>query len=382
MGCNNLFLWKIIPAIVLTIAAFVGWIYNDDVPLGKLFATVIPLMKGVMPPTIVGHGKMSGAPPVPDDLLPKPLNGNDMFLTLPGTNDQFPQTGLGMCCRPTAYDDVLVYRTVLWYLLLGGRHIDGAHLYLNSKAIGRGIQEAAKRGVNRKEIFVTSKIAPTHFGYEKTIETVKSFLPELGLDYIDMVLLHAPSYPSLVPTHCKSEGKTAAQCREETWRALSFLKEKGIIRNAGVSNFYVKHLKELNSLTDAGLAPIANNQIEYNPFVPESTTETIEYCKAHNITITGYFPLGGELANKAQAMKNEILTKLSTKYDKSVSQIMLRWSIQKGVVAIPGTSNPKHMQENLDVVNFSLDDIDVKTIDDLKHSVTGLAKNADYSQFD
>ncbi len=382
MGWKNLVLWKILPSIILVIAAFIGWICNHDVPFGRFFATLIPLMKGIMPPSIVGHGKMSGTPPVPDDLRPSfdSISENKgMFLTLPGTNDKFPQTGLGMCCRPTAYDDVLAYRTTLWYLLLGGRHIDGAHLYLNHKAIGRGIQEAIKRGIKREDIFFTTKIFPSHFGYEKTIESVNSFLPDLGLDYIDMVLLHAPSLPSIIPSHCKSRGKTATQCREETWRALSFLQEKGIIRNVGVSNFHVKHLKELNNLQ--GLAPIANNQIEYNPFIPESIMDTIEYCKNHNITVTGYFPLGGDIANKDQAMKNEILNHIATKYDRSISQIMLRWSIQKGCAVIPGTGNPKHMQENLDVVNFELNDEDIKAIDDLKHSATA-STSFDYSQAD
>ena len=110
---------------------------------------------------------------------------NEMFLDLPG-GFKMPQEGLGMCCRATAYDDVLVYRSVLWYLLLGGRHIDGAHLYLNHKAIGEALAEAIRRGVKREEIFVTTKIFPTQFGYESSLEMVNKYVEELGLDYIDL----------------------------------------------------------------------------------------------------------------------------------------------------------------------------------------------------
>lgn len=372
MGVKNILLWRIIPGMVVVIAAAIGWFASHEVPMGRFFATVVPLMKGVLPPTIIGHGKMKGTPPVPDDLMPQPRQENELFLDLPG-HYKFPQNGLGMCCRATAYDDVLVYRTVLWYLILGGRHIDGAHLYLNHEAIGSAIKEAIRRGVDRQEIFLTTKIAPSHFGYESTITTVQKFLPELGLDYIDLVLMHAPSFP-IISSPCKKEGKNATQCRQETWLALSDLREKGVIRNAGVSNFGVKHLQELENMG----APVANNQIQYNPFVPEFINETFDYCKKNSITITAYFPLGGDIADKEKAMRNEILGKLSDKYGMSVSQIMLRWAIQRGCAVIPGTGNPEHMKENLEVFTFSLNDEDMKTVNDLKHSVSGFT-HMDYS---
>lgn len=359
---KNILLWRVIPSVALFLAAAIGWFASHEVPMGRFFATVIPLMKGRLPPTIVGHGWMKGTPPVPDDFMPKPRPKNEMFLKLPG-GGRIPQNGIGMCCRATAYDDVLVYRTVLWYLLLGGRHIDGAHLYLNHKAIGKAIKEAIRRGVKRSEIFVTSKIFPSHFGYDKAMDTVENFLPELGLDYIDLVLMHMPSTP--LPSACKREGKDAATCRKETWLALSDLRARGVIKNAGVSNFGVRHLQELENVG----APVANNQIEYNPFVPEYTEETFEYCNKHRITITAYFPLGGEIAGKEKAMRNEILGKLSEKYGKTISQIMLRWAIQKRCAVIPGTGNPTHMEENLEVYSFTLNEEDMKTISDLRQSV-------------
>eukprot|EP00584_Thalassiosira_punctigera_P023025 CAMPEP_0172553752 /NCGR_PEP_ID=MMETSP1067-20121228/51537_1 /TAXON_ID=265564 ORGANISM="Thalassiosira punctigera, Strain Tpunct2005C2" /NCGR_SAMPLE_ID=MMETSP1067 /ASSEMBLY_ACC=CAM_ASM_000444 /LENGTH=376 /DNA_ID=CAMNT_0013341979 /DNA_START=68 /DNA_END=1198 /DNA_ORIENTATION=+ len=376
MGWKNILLWRVIPGILVVLAAAIGWFASHEVPMGRFFATVVPLMKGALPPTVVGHGWMKGTPPVPDDLVPKPRPKNEIFLKLPG-GGKFPQNGLGMCCRATAYDDVLAYRTVLWYLLLGGRHIDGAHLYLNHNAIGKAIKEAVRRGVKRSEIFVTTKIAPSHYGYERAIATVQNFLSEeeLGLDYIDLVIMHAPSFPLSTP--CKREGKDAAQCRKETWLALSDLRKKGVIKNAGVSNFGVKHLQELENIG----APVANNQIEYNPFVPEYIEETFDYCRKFKIAITAYFPLGGDIANKDKAMRNKILAKISDKHGKSVSQVMLRWAIQRGCAVIPGTGNPKHMEENLEVYAFKLDEEDMKTINGLKHGVTGTT-HMDYREFD
>jgi len=272
-----------------------------------------------------------------------------------------PQTGIGMCCRPTAYDDVLVYRTVLWYLLLGGRHIDGAHIYLNHKAIGKGIAEAIRRGVKREDIFVTTKIAPTHFGYDSTSSLVPRYLEELGLEYIDLILIHMPSFPSIFSSPCIKEGKNATVCRQETWTALSEARSGGLVHNVGVSNFDVSHLQDLKGIG----APIANNQIEFNPFVPESVRETVEYCTKQNITITAHSPMGG-LMNQGKAFVDETMAKISENNDnRSISQIMLRWAIQRGCAVIPGTGNPKHMKENLGIYSFKLSNEDMAAIDGL-----------------
>lgn len=369
MSMKNLLLWRIAPSIILAAACFLGYLSRHELPLGLFFATVVPLSKGILPPHIIGHGKMKGTPEVPDDLVPQPRLANEMFLTLHG-DYQVPQIGMGMCCRPTAYDQELVYRTTLWYLLLGGRHIDGARLYLNNKAIGRGIQEAMRRGIKREEIFVTSKIFPTHFGYEAAMKVVKSDLDDLGLDYVDLFLLHFPTNFPLLGSPCQKEGKGASECRKETWEALSELRNKGLIRNVGVSNFSKKHIKELEELPN--VAPIANNQIMFNPFVPDNVMETVDYCHSHNITITAYSPLGG-VGYKDRAIVNEQLTALSLKLGKSTSQIMLRWAVQKGCIIIPGTGNPDHMRENLNVYEFELSDSDMKQIDDLKYTAKGTA---------
>ena len=148
---------RVLPILVVLVAVFVGWLRQKPIPEGTFFATIFPLMKGIPPATIFGSYSVPLTPEVPADMLPLPRPTNEKFYNLP-EGYQMPASGLGMCCRPSAYDDETVYRTVLWYLLLGGRHIDGADLYLNHKAIGRGIKEAMKRGVKRSEIFLTTKI--------------------------------------------------------------------------------------------------------------------------------------------------------------------------------------------------------------------------------
>jgi diketogulonate reductase-like aldo/keto reductase len=287
MGIKDIIVWRIIPGLAVAIAAAAGFFLSHEFPFAFIFATVVPLSYGVLPPSVVGHGKMRGTPEVPSDLMPLPRPKDELFLDLPG-GGKLPQQGIGMCCRATATDDVLVYRTVLWYLLLGGRHIDGAHVYWNHAAIGRGIAEAIRRGVPREEIFVTTKIFPTHFGFESTKENVRNYLRELGLEYIDMVLLHWPQNFPLLSSPCQKEGKSRSECRRETWRALSDLREEGLIKNAGVSNFSLKHIKEFEGFG----APIANNQISFHPFEPDHVMETVKYCQSNGITVTAYSPLG------------------------------------------------------------------------------------------
>lgn len=363
---GKLIFGRLIPLIVLILAIFVGWLNTSPNPWGKFFATVIPAAKGIWPPTVVGHGKMSGTPPVPADMLPEPRPEDEFFVELPG-GDQMPQTGLGMCCRPSAYDDVLVERSVLWYLLMGGRHIDGAYLYLNHEAIGKGIQEAIRRGIPREEIFVTTKIWVTSFGYNTTMESVPKYVEELGLDYIDMILMHAPTIPGVrfnwMSSECSAEGLSKKECRQETFRALSDLRSKGVVRNVGISNFPTKLIQELQQVENA--APIANNQIQYNPWLTDDWLETVAYCQEQGIAITGYNSLGGSFQHH-EAHTIEVLTQLSNHYNVSVAQIMLRWALQKGTIVIPGTGNPKHMRENLAIYTFSLSQEDVAAIDALR----------------
>lgn len=365
MGVISFLFARFIPFIVVCFAVFLGWLNLSPIPEGKFFATIMPAMKGYWPPNIVGHGKMEGTPPVPDDMLPEPRRENELFLDLPG-GYTIPQNGLGMCCRPTAYDDVLVERTILWYLLLGGRHIDGAHLYLNHVAIGKGIKEAIRRGVPREEIFVTTKLSPAYYGRNSTLGVVPTFLKELDLEYIDLILMHSPvRVPGInwISLECSASGLNKTECRKETYAALSELREKGIVRSIGVSNFPTKVLKEIQSMEN--VAPIANNQINFNPWISDGWMETVEYCKEHGITITGYFTLGGSMQHH-EASTSDVLKSIAAKHGRSVAQVMLRWAVQMGTVVIPGTGNPNYMRENLAIVDFELSEEDMKAIAGLR----------------
>ena len=356
---------RLIPFLVVSAAILVGWLNLAPIPEGRLFQAFFPIVNGMWPPVIVGHGKMSGTPPVPSDMMPQPRPENEMFLDLPG-GYQIPQSGLGMCCRPSAYDDVLVERTILWYLLIGGRHIDTAHVYFNHKAIGKGIKEAIRRGVPREEIFVTTKLYPAYYGRNFTTEIVPTFLDELGLEYVDLILMHAPMrVPGLhfMSQDCRQRSLSRYDCITETYQTLSELRERRLVRNIGVSNFPKNIIKQIQALDN--VAPIANNQITFNPWIHDSWLETVEYCKQNGIAITGYYTLGGSLQHH-QTHTITVLTDLSKKYGKSVAQIMLRWALQMGTVVIPGTGNPDHMKENLAVYDFVLTEDDMEAITNLR----------------
>lgn len=371
---------RIIPVLVLLVAILIGWCNLDDkYPWeARLFVFIIPLMKGYLPPHIVGDGKLGAkmTPPVPADMTPLSRPENELFATLEGSGDSMPLAGIGMCCRETAYDQICVERSIEWFLLQGGRHIDGAHLYMNHEAIGKGIRNANKKGVGipREEIFLTTKVYPSNFGYQATREVVETALVELGLDYVDMVLLHSPSrmMPGGKSPECKN--LTNDQCRLESWKALSDLRNEGKIRNAGVSNFHQRHMKSIIELYEgknSTIAPITNNQIPWNPWASDEYVETVNFCKSKNIKITAWNSLGGSTSEIGKAMELETLKALSEKYGRSIQQIMLRWSIQSGAAIIPGTGNPKYMAENLRVYEFELSEAEMKSINDLRQEILG-----------
>lgn len=361
---------RLLPALVLGLAVFLGWCNLDEsAPWeGRFFVVLIPLLKGYLPPILFGHGRLGAkeTPPVPQGLVPQPRPEGELFATLAGTGDLMPRNGLGMCCRPTAYDDVSVERSVEWFLLKGGRHIDGAHLYLNHAAIGRGIRNAMAKGVPRSEIFLTTKIWPSDFGYDRALSKVPTYLEELGLDYVDMLLMHFPVRMTMtLPSDCKAAGRNISECRQDTWRALSELRASGIARNVGVSNFSRPQLEEILELE--GVAPISNNQISWSPWVPSEWLETVAFCKEQNIAITGYSSLGGSLEHhKAQTVST--LTEIAEGHNRSVAQVMLRWALQTGAAVIPGTGNPNYMEENLSIYGFELTDGEMEAIESLRES--------------
>ncbi|CAK9066417.1 unnamed protein product [Durusdinium trenchii] len=264
---------------------------------------------------------------------------------------KMPAIGIGMCCRPTAYHQESVYNTILWYLLQGGRHIDTAEIYGNHVAIGQALKEAAKRGVPREEVFLVTKVWPEDFGYDSTVHAVERMLQDLGVDYIDVVLMHAPrKLAPLLVWHMYMEGsvdefynhgcKNHVACRRNTWKAMSELKDQGKIRDLGVSNFQIDQMKELQALK---LAPISVHQFQYHPWLPEFQQKVVEFCHANKIAITAYNSLGG-FKDKDKALVIEGLKAVGKKHSRSTGQVLLRWALEKNVSVIPGTGNPKHIK--------------------------------------
>lgn len=355
---------RIVPILVVLLAIFVGWLRQQMIPEGTFFATIFPLMKGIPPPTIFGKYSTPLTKAVPAELSPKPRPEGEILLELPG-GFKMPANGLGTCCRPSAYDEETVYRTVLWYLLLGGRHIDTADLYLNHRGVGRGIAEAVSRGIKRSDIFVTTKIPPRFYGLENAQKSVSRYLKELGLNYVDLVLMHFPKYPMplLSRGECGEKDLSDAECRIETWKGLSKVRAKGMVRNIGVSNFNQGQMEEIMKLD---LAPIANNQFQYNPWVPDWQEATFQYCQKNNIAVTAYSSLGSFMQKGKAFSTIKTLKEIAEAYDRSVAQILLRWALQKNAIVIPGTGNPKHMEENLSIYDFKLAKKDMDKIHSLR----------------
>ena len=241
-----------------------------------------------------------------------------------------PQLGLGTW----PLDDDQAATAVVQALEAGYRHIDTAVKYGNERGVGNGIRAG---GVDRGELFITTKLDGQFQGEEKAAEGLEGSLRRLGLDYVDLLLIHWP----------------LAACDEyvSTWRTFERLQSEGKVRSIGVSNFKPAHLERLMAETD--VVP-AVNQIQLSPAITRSAER--EFHREHGIVTESYSPLGGSGADLLSA---PILTQLGEKHGKTPGQLVLRWHIQQGLVTIPKTANPDRMSENMDVFDFTLDPQDL-----------------------
>jgi len=305
--------------------------------------------------------------PVPANMKPLPRPDNEMLIPLP-SGLKMPATGIGMCCRATAYHDESVRWTVLWWLLQGGRLIDTADLYQNHKAVGDGIRLAIARGIPRSEIFLTTKIPPEFYGHNKTQVWVQRMFKELALDYVDLVLLHAPiSILAMAISALDHDFKhepcgSAKACREETWRVLAAARKQGQIKELGVSNFGKVHYELLEASGALKEAPVAVNQLNYNPWIPQWEKDLVEFFQGKKVALTGYFSLGGGHST-GSTLNWSALNDMAKKYNKTAAQLLFRWSLQHGVAVIPGTGSPGHMRENLALFDFKLTKEEMTKID-------------------
>lgn len=223
----------------------------------------------------------------------------------------------------------------------GYNHIDTASAYGNEMAIGRGIKEAKNE---REEIVISGKLWNDDRGFDNIIKACKKTIQNLGCDYLDIYLVHWPASPAVHDNW--------REINKETWEAMEYLYETGIVKAIGVSNFKLNQLKEL--MKNAKIKPMIN-QIEFHPGFMQM--ETVEYCKRNDILVEAWSPLGS-----GKLLKKEELKEIACKYEKDVAQICIKWCLQNGVLPIPKTSNKERMKSNLDVFDFEISKEDMERI--------------------
>ena len=234
---------------------------------------------------------------------------------------------------------------VRFALEVGYRHIDTARIYGNEKDVGAAVRAS---GIPRSEIFVTTKLWNSDHGYDNAIRACNDSLKRLGLDYIDLYLVHWPVEKS----------------RLESWRALETLLAEGICRAIGVSNYMVRHLNEL--LAHCKVVP-AVNQIEMNPYIYQHFLDVVKMCRKEGVVVEAYSPL-----TKAQRLKDPRLIKIAEKYHKSAAQILIRWALQHEFVVIPKSAKAERIRENADVFDFNISDDEMAELDSFNEDlVTG-----------
>ncbi len=251
---------------------------------------------------------------------------------------KMPLVGYGVFRVPEGEDLAEAVKTAI---AKGYRSIDTAQVYRNEESVGRGIRAAIEEGlVTREELFITSKVWNDGLSYEETLAAYDSSLEKIGLDYLDLYLVHWPG----IDTNYV-----------EVYKALEKIYQDGRVRSIGVSNFHVHHLEKL--LKETKVIPVIN-QIEFHPHLTQE--EVRAYCTDKDIQVEAWSPLmNGALLEEA------LIQELASKYDKTPAQIVLRYDVQHNVVTIPKTMTATRMVENLDVFDFTLTDGEMAQLDAL-----------------
>ncbi|MBU2948209.1 aldo/keto reductase [Zobellia uliginosa] len=248
---------------------------------------------------------------------------------------EMPYLGLGTY---QADNEQEVVDAVKNALNLGYRHIDTASAYKNEEGVGKGIRES---NVARKDVFLVSKLWNADQGYESTLQAFEETLERLGVEYLDLYLIHWPVV-----------GKY-----KDTWRAMEKLYREKRIRAIGVSNFLQHHLEDL--LEYAEIIPMVN-QMEFHPYLVQQ--DLIDFCNVKGIQYESWSPF---MQGKLFSLKNDIFRELTEKYKKSIAQIVLRYNLQKGIVAIPKSVHENRIKSNADIFDFELSKEDISYLDSL-----------------
>ena len=256
-----------------------------------------------------------------------------VFAPLVEMNDgrSIPVIGFGVWQVP---DDVVIDAT-LKALEVGYRHIDTAYLYHNERGVGEALRRS---GLERDDIFVTTKVWNTDHGYDETLRAFDKSTGLLGIDEVDLYLIHWPT--------------PARDIYLDSWRALIRLREEGRARSIGVSNFHDAHLRKI--IDETGVIP-AINQIELHPWLPQTQLRDID--ARLGIKTEAWSPLGS-----GRLIDDPVIAEVAAKHGKSPAQVMVRWSIQLGNIVLPKSVTPARIEQNIDVFDFVLDDADMAAI--------------------
>jgi len=263
-----------------------------------------------------------------------------MALTLESTVDlnngvRMPIIGLGTA----ALFGKPAYQSVVWALDMGYRMIDTASMYGNERNVGKALQESE---IPREELFITTKVWETDQGYDNTMAALEKSLKKLKLSYIDLYLIHWPR----------------SKLRNETWKTLERILKDGKARAIGVSNYTIRHLKELLEISST--IPTVN-QVEFTPFLYQR--DLLDFCEKTKIKLGAYSPL-----TRGEKFDNPLLQSISQRHQKSSAQILIRWGLQHGIVEIPRSRSKQHIQENFEVFDFEIYKKDMEVLDNLNEN--------------
>ena len=267
--------------------------------------------------------------------MSKHLNINSRIILHDG--NRMPLFGLGVWAAQSGQE---TYDAVLHALKTGYRHIDTAEMYGNEKDVGKAVVDS---GINRAEVFVTTKLWDSGLGYDHALKAFDVSLQKMNLDYVDLYLIHWPENGSQL----------------KIWRALERIKKEGRTRSIGVSNFAPKYLKEL--LVVDSEHPVVN-QVELSPFLQQK--HIYSFCQKENIHLTGYCPL-----SRGNRFNDSNLSRIAKETKKSAAQVMIRWALQRGHTVIPKSVSPARIEENANVFDFNLNNAQMKILDGLEEGL-------------
>ena len=227
----------------------------------------------------------------------------------------------------------------------GYRHIDTAFAYGNEETIGKGIKES---NIDRKDLFITGKLWNDDRGYENIINACKRTIKNLNCEYLDLYLIHWPA--------SKAVHDDWIEINKETWQALEYLYEQGLVKAIGVCNFKINQLEEL--IKTAKIKPMVN-QIEFH--IGVYNKDILDYCNRNNIIVEAWSPLGS-----GKLFKVEELKEMASKYNVSVAQLCIRWCLQNNTLPLPKSKNIERIKNNLDVFNFEITNEDMEYLNNFR----------------